>query len=387
MKEKPLLIVGIDPGTTTAYALLDMHGKIIALHSAKELSIDALIAKVTSAGITVCVGCDKAKVPAFVEKFAVQVGAKLFSPSEDLRVDEKRKITSSLFFRNNHEMDALASAIFAFNRVEGLFRRVDKFLASRKKSILSDKVKELVVKKGMSISGALDYLSAPEKPEARIIKKVVEEKKLNEKDFLELYNKLKSAEQDNTVLKKQNNLLLDQLKKKEAQAPKKIKAPKVKPDEKLKFKNQKIDFLSRQLSEKERQSKAKDKELQEFNSILSEINNKLVVKKLRNLGWSEFQAKKSKIQQGDVLLVDDPAEFSQKTLEELKGLVEIIVHKKDIPKKFLDLGLVFVNARDLGQFEETKFFAFVNKGSFEEARRNRDLLKNIIKAYKSERLT
>ena len=153
------------------------------MNSAKELSVDSLIAKVTSAGIPVCVGCDKAKIPAFVEKFAVQVGAKLFSPPEDLRVDEKRKLAKGLGFKNNHEMDALASALFAFNRIEGLFRRVDKFLEGRKKAEFSDKIKELVVKKGISISGALDLLSEPERPEARIIKKVVEEKTLRSNQY------------------------------------------------------------------------------------------------------------------------------------------------------------------------------------------------------------
>lgn len=383
MKEKPLLVIGIDPGTTTAYALLDVNGKVIELYSAKELSVDTVIAKITSVGIPVCVGCDKAKIPAFVERFAVQVSAKLFSPPEDIRIDEKRKLTKSVNFKNNHEMDALASAIFAYNRVESLFRRVDKFLETKKKTELASKVKELVVKKGMSISGALDLLTAPDKKDAKIIKKVVEQKKLAEKEFLELYNELKKSEQDNKLLKQQNKLLSDKLKKAEKKPVK--KEPKAKPDERLKQKNKKIDFLNKELAKKSMEIKEKDKELLQLNHLLSEIKNKLVIKKLRNLGWSEFKSKQDIIHTGDVLLVEDPAEFSQKTLAELKDLVEIIIHKKDIPKKFLDLGFVFVNAQDIGEFQETELFAFVNKGRFEEARKSRDLLKKIIKAYKKER--
>lgn len=387
MKEKPLLIVGIDPGTTTAYALLDMPGKIIALHSAKELSIDALIAKVTSAGIPVCVGCDKAKVPAFVERFAVQVSARLFSPSEDLRIDEKRALAKGRDFRNNHEMDALASAIFAFNRVESLFRRVDKFLESRKKPELSNKVKEIVVKKGMSISGALDYLTAPAKTETRIMKKVIEEKKLVEKDFLDLYNELKRLEKDNKLLQKQNTQVMQELKHREI--PKEVKIVKILPDEKIRLKDKKIDFLNKELSSKKNELDVLKKEINHFQDILTGIKDKIVVKKLKNLGWSEFQSKKDilKISKGDVLLVDDPSEFSDKALGQLRKDIEIIIHKKDIPRKFLDLSFVFINSRDLGSFDENAFFAFVNKGIFEEARRSRDLLKNIIKAYKKERLT
>jgi hypothetical protein len=387
MKEKPLLVVGIDPGTTTAYALLDVNGKVVGLYSAKELSVDNLISKVTEIGIPVCVGCDKAKIPAFVEKFAIQVGAKLFSPSEDIKIDEKRKLTKNLDFKNNHEMDALASAIFAYNRVESLFRRINKFLEGKKKTEFSNKVKELVVKKGLSISGALDLLIEPEKKETKIIKKVVEQKNLSERDFLELYTALKKAEQDNKILKQQNKLLSDKLKKVEKRPEKKKEFPKAKPDERLKQKNQKIDFLNKEIIKKDKEIQEKDKEIRNFNALLSEIKNKLVVKKMKNLGWSEFQAKQHSIHKGDVLLVEDPAEFSQKTLAELKDLVEIIIHKKDIPKNFLDLGFVFVNAQDLGKFQETALFAFVNKGCFEEARKSRDLLKKIIKAYKKERST
>lgn len=387
MSRKPLLIAGIDPGTTTAYALLDVSGNVMEVHSAKELSVDSLIAKAAFLGIPVCVGCDKAKVPAFVDKFAVQVGAKLFSPSEDIRIDEKRKLTKGRDFSNNHEMDALASAIFAYNRVEGLFRRVDKFLEGKKKKEFSDKVKELVVKKGISISGALDLLAEPEKPETRIIKNVVEQRKLSEKDFLELYNELKNAEQDNKILKQQNNLLSDKLKKAGKKPEKKKDIPRIKPDERLKQKDRKIDFLNKEIAKKNKEIKEKDAELANFNKILSEINTKLVVKKLKNLGWSAFKARQDCINPGDVLLVEDPAEFSQKTLAELKGLVDIIIHKKDIPKKFFDLGLVFVNAADLGDFDETDSFAIVNKRRFEKARKSRDLLKNIIHAYKKERAT
>ncbi|MBD3303808.1 DUF460 domain-containing protein [Candidatus Woesearchaeota archaeon] len=385
MKEKPLLVVGIDPGTTTAYALLDVDGNIIGLHSAKELSVDALIAKVTSMGIPACVGCDKAKVPAYVERFAVQVSAKLFSPPDDIRIDEKRKLTKGFGFKNNHEMDALASAVFAYNRVEGLFRRVDKFLEARGKKELSNNVKELVVKKGVSISGALDLLAEPDKKETRIIKKAVEQKKLAEKDFIELYNELKKSEQDNKILKQQNRLLSDKLKKAEKKPVK--KEPKTKPDERLEQKDKKIEILNKEIAKKDKEIKEKAAGLSNFNKILSEISTKLVVKKLKNLGWSEFQSKQDIIHKGNVLLVEDPAEFSKKTLAELKGLVEIIIHKKDIPTKFLDLGFVFVNAQDLGEFQETELFAFVNKGRFEEARKSRDLLKKIVQSYKKERST
>ena len=83
------------------------------------------------------------------------------------------------------------------------------------------------------------------------------------------------------------------------------------------------------------------------------------------------------------MLVDDPNAFSEKTIEHLKGMVDIVIHKKDIGKKIETLGFIFISASQV-KFEENDYFAFVNKGTFEEARRNKELLKNIIKTYKKE---
>ena len=45
--EKKLLIAGIDPGTTTAYALLDLKGNIVRVESSKEFNLNTLIKKIT----------------------------------------------------------------------------------------------------------------------------------------------------------------------------------------------------------------------------------------------------------------------------------------------------------------------------------------------------
>ena len=40
---KELFILGIDLGTTTGFALLDMQGNVILLKSARELSVDRIV--------------------------------------------------------------------------------------------------------------------------------------------------------------------------------------------------------------------------------------------------------------------------------------------------------------------------------------------------------
>lgn len=389
---KPLLIVGIDPGTTVGYTILDLQGKTVAIYSAKELDLDTVVAKITAAGIPLAVGCDKAKVPGFVESFATKVGAKLFWPEEDLKVDEKRELTKGRGAKNSHELDSLASALFAFRKIEGLLRRIDKFLLSKNKMEHSDKLKELVVKKGIYISGAFEMLTQPEQKEAKIIKKAVEEKKLDEKDFLKLFNELKKSENDMKKIKQQNSLLQNAVLKasKEMlfykQKSEKMPAAKIPAGDKLKFKENKIHFLDSEISKRDRTVSVLKAEIKKLQSVLANIDNRIVAKKLKNLGWNEFLQKKDILQlkKGDVLLVDDPNEFSDKTINQLKGVVDIIITKKEIGKKLEELGFVFISS-DRVQIEENEPFAFVNKGSFEEARRNKELLKNIIQSYQKQR--
>ena len=92
MKLKELLIVGIDPGTTTAYALLDLNGNLLDVNSSKNYDLGTLIKVIAEKGLPLIVGCDKKNVPWFVQDFATKTGAKVISPEEDLKVAEKKDI-------------------------------------------------------------------------------------------------------------------------------------------------------------------------------------------------------------------------------------------------------------------------------------------------------
>ena len=91
MDDKKLLIVGIDPGTTIGYAVLDIEGNLIHLNSSKQLDLSLLISETINFGKAVLVGTDKAKVPGLVEAFANVAPAPTFAaltpPTIDTLVD------------------------------------------------------------------------------------------------------------------------------------------------------------------------------------------------------------------------------------------------------------------------------------------------------------
>jgi uncharacterized protein len=138
--DKIPVIVGIDPGTTTGIAILDMSGGIVRIWSGKNAG-KAQISKVISrAGIPVIISCDTNPPPRMVEKIASTFSSRMEVPKEDFLRKEKYLMTRGFnsagngeekIFRNRHERDALASALYGWGRVKNLVSRIDKRVSAR----------------------------------------------------------------------------------------------------------------------------------------------------------------------------------------------------------------------------------------------------------------
>lgn len=377
---KELLIIGIDPGTTTGYAMLDLKGRPVEVGSARNLGSDELTRIIEARGSPVALGCDRTKTPGLAESIASRFGAKLISPKEDLKVDEKRTLASGMQFANAHEMDALASAVFAFRQLERLLNRTDRFLELRKKQELADRVKELVIKKEMSMSAALELLEKPETEPARIIKKVIEQKKTSEKDFIRIYNELVQLRNEIMLLKQQNARLsqLQSALKKQGEKQKIIIR-----ETNDGFKEKKILAQARTIAQKQAEINALMQKISAIENAILDINDFVVAKKLKNLGWNEYCTKKEalKLKKGDILLVEDANEHSPKTLDELRKNENIIVHKKPAGK----LSYPLLISADGIRTREQGNLAFLEKKAFETARQNTELLRKIVEDYKKRK--
>ena len=69
---KHLAIIGLDPGTTSAYAILNLKGELIKTNSGKEFSLSEMIKEIMDECTPLIVSTDKAKIPGFVEEFSRQ---------------------------------------------------------------------------------------------------------------------------------------------------------------------------------------------------------------------------------------------------------------------------------------------------------------------------
>lgn len=271
---KPLLIIGIDPGTTTAFAALNINGELLAISSSKEYTLSALILEITQLGFPLVVGCDKRTSPSFVHDFATKVGARLIVPEQDMTVDEKQELVrqSCSKLENEHECDACACAHFAFKKIRGLLGRIHTFAFEHHKESFEYELTRLVVLHGdLSIKRALEILEPPQMPEYHPgpmhMHKTIK-KKNSSQEYAELYETMKRLERENDILKKYTKQLHEQhaqLKMDFNRMLQSIRKKSAIPiDERMHQKERLIIALHRQLKEKEQIIDPLQRELREY---------------------------------------------------------------------------------------------------------------------------
>jgi hypothetical protein len=122
------LIVGIDPGTTTAVAALDLDGNLVHLESSRQMSMAGVIESLYRVGKPLIVASDVHEMPFSVEKIRRAFNGVAYTPRVDMSVEAKQALTQDFDPRNDHERDALAAAIDAYrayrNKFQNLVKRV-----------------------------------------------------------------------------------------------------------------------------------------------------------------------------------------------------------------------------------------------------------------------
>ncbi len=381
--DKKLLIAGIDPGTTVGYALIDLKGNIVSICSEKHLDFDSLVSKVVKFGLVLVVGTDKAKVPSFVEKFSAALGARIISPDEDLKSSDKADLTRGLGSGDDHQMDALAAALFSLKRLKPLLKKLDDFITNYGKQAISNRLIQLVVSKGMSIRIAAELLEKPDEEESRIISKAMNERRFEEKDFLRIYTKLKNVEKENYLIRQQNRRVREEAKN--VEKPKEKKLPYEKTFNKLLRQREKRFFsLEREISSKDTEIDVLKSEITKLHKFLSNLSGKVLLKKLDNLGSVEFEKKVLNISDGDVLLVDDPNMISDRVISAIKDVVHTIIFYKKPGKKVSSLPFAFIDSANL-DITENEYFAIVPKEQVDRETGKADILNKVIEDYKRER--
>jgi len=124
VKRRDRVIVGIDPGTTTAAAVVSLDGRVLARFSSRTADTAEVTEWLIEQGRPLIVAADVTPIPQTVEEFRRSFEATAWTPESDLPVDEKLHRTREHEYDNDHERDAMAAALYAYDDREDQFDRI-----------------------------------------------------------------------------------------------------------------------------------------------------------------------------------------------------------------------------------------------------------------------
>jgi uncharacterized protein len=120
------LIVGIDPGTTTAVAALDLDGHLLHLASSRQMNMGGVVESLYRVGKPLIVASDVQEMPYSVEKVRRAFSAVSYTPRQDMSVESKIELTAQFPYTNDHERDALSAALDAYRQYRHKFQNLMK---------------------------------------------------------------------------------------------------------------------------------------------------------------------------------------------------------------------------------------------------------------------
>ncbi|MFA9427531.1 DUF460 domain-containing protein [Natronorubrum sp. A-ect3] len=123
-KRRDHVIVGIDPGTTTAAAIVSLEGEVLDVWSSRTSDTADVIEWIVERGRPIIVAADVTPIPETVEKFRRSFDAAGWTPTSDLPIDEKQHRTRHDPYDDDHQRDAMAAALYAFDAHEDQFERI-----------------------------------------------------------------------------------------------------------------------------------------------------------------------------------------------------------------------------------------------------------------------
>ena len=371
------LILGIDPGTTTAFCALDLKGNLVKTFSAKNISTEKLIAEINQVGIPIIITCDVKIGPYLIEKIAHVFKAKIILPDHDLKQDEKQELIKNIPLDNIHQKDACASAIFAYKKLEPLLKRIENHLIKGELKEKEDLIKKkIILKEANTIEEALkqeNYILPKISTKRQESKKpITQDKEIRElkENIIHLEDEIKNLRQENINLKSKYYI------KNEDHIKNLLEKRKIT-----------IKTLENQIKEREidllnlkHLLQQKDKEIE----LIKE--DKLIIRKLKNLSKEEIN-KITLSQKGDVLFVEDLTIPSEDSIIKLKDLkINYILFEKDNPKlrKIIEkLGFILINFKDI-KIEQENNIMWVEKEELQKFKKVD--IEAIITQYREKRI-
>jgi len=379
VRERRSVIVGIDPGITVGIAAIDLNGRVIALHSERNMPVGEVFRFISDIGHPIVVATDVSPAPGFVEKIARSFKANLFVPGESLRVEEKNELLRNLGISvdDDHQRDALAAAYKAYLRLKPKLEHVEAKLREAGLRGKADEVKALVIQ-GYNLGEAMQRVTLRERPK----KEAPEEKPSIDvtpyvKRIRELEWRIEFLERENAELReiiKEQRQTIGKLERRIADYDEEVRK-KVLHERELEAKVKRIEVLEKQLREAKAVIEHLSRDLVQVKRMnVVEIRGSAVpLKVMEILSWRELDRLRRDvgIKRGDVLFVVNPAGAGRGIAEELvKRKIRALITEKSLPEPVRNVlrgaHIPFFTAEEL-DVKRVDEFAVVERETLERA--------------------
>ncbi|MFH0904876.1 MAG: DUF460 domain-containing protein [Methanobacteriota archaeon] len=160
-RKRDYIIVGIDPGTTTAVAVLTLFGELRKLCSSRTISIPEVIEMISEEGRPLIIASDVFPTPNAVEKIRRAFNAVLGTPEEMITTEDKIEFAKPYEYSNAHERDAIAAAVSVYRRNRNKFDQIKRKIPA---GVDADEAIAQVVR-GRSVDAVISSLTKKEEKE------------------------------------------------------------------------------------------------------------------------------------------------------------------------------------------------------------------------------
>ncbi|RLG56354.1 MAG: hypothetical protein DRN95_06895 [Candidatus Hydrothermarchaeota archaeon] len=392
-----IVIAGIDPGTTTAIAILDIRGRLLEVTSSKELSLSNALTFLMKYKRVLIVASDVTPAPKFIEKISSSLNSILYTPPEPLSIAEKVSLVNERFskevYSNAHERDAIAAAIKAYRKYKDSINEINKKIDDLKLHSRRDEVL-LRVLKGEIIENIIHRKE--EKKEKKDKKKKKIEKKPDKYKLI-----IKSLKEEIELLKKEREELIKKIEERDRKIEElerrieEIKEEvyaKIKKEKEIKIRDEKIKNLSKKLiEEKTLREKIQEKLNELRRQKIIEFSDRLnIVRILPKFTRDEVNKLKKEFREGEIIYIEDSHGGGKSIAEELlslkpKAIIADMEQMSHLARETLSNAIVIptdrVNIRKIDNF------AVIEKESLEKEiqRIEEEKLEEIILEYRTKR--
>ncbi len=404
-KKRDYIIVGIDPGTTTAVAVLTLEGELRMVCSSRTISIPDVIEIISEQGRPLIIASDVYPVPNAVEKIRRAFNAVLGSPEDLLAIDEKIELAAPYSYANNHERDAIAAAVSVYRKNKNKFEQIKKKLPS---GIDAGEAIAQVVK-GKSIDAVISGFTKKEiKPEMKEVPEKAEEEAFSlRRKYEETIEEMKKYQEDlkNELIEKDDEIrkLEELIKKQRTEVYRQLKREMA-----IEVKDKEIALLKKRISESNRKISDMNERMRRLRQIRRlEISGRVLPVKIISAFTKDsiLQTKEEiGIKKDDIVLIKDASgggSVTAKMIAELSVKAVIICNEMShaAEEELFNLNVPVLKAEEVNiQLDKAFDFAAINpeeiKNAIEEWNRKaeerrraakEEWLSSLVDEYRSER--